>query len=511
MSCEDFIHGDGRGWAMRHGRRRRMMPHRGQGGGPEKGARGRAAFAASVGKSGGRRFRWDRELVARRRAAELRQAVDEAWPWGGASYRQFAEHLGMEAEGHASTGEDMGQSEPEAARDTAGAWIRDVEWDQEHEASLRPRGKASWNAELALLADTDTASTSTGGSLGSEPDEHQRDYGVGAADLSQLSKECCSGRVAAGQGRRRAERWEAAMVRAAELFQSWLLARRAWPSRAGPTPGSRQKRRPPRRDKRVQGNLLTRVDGAFEKLRATFLHQHEATIRTSLSAVFEGEVELQPTPLAADVKERFTRACGRTGQIMPAFHGTKRSNHEPIFQRGLLVPGAASGVRVANGSAYGVGIYATQPHLIHVSRSYCSEPCMLVCGVVRDVQAAGMRDFGGLLVIDSEARVAPLFEATGEMWRASALPLGHLPPWSLAASRAARSTAPVTLRSTATRMVPGGGRVTVATVTVLGKGTITQTTTRAAQHLAEAGGAARFLARAAARRRRSRLVASPSQ
>lgn len=43
------------------------------------------------------------------------------------------------------------------------------------------------------------------------------------------------------------------------------------------------------------------------------------------------------------------------------FHGTRAANIPSILSTGLRVPGQESGVRVANGSAHGVGIYTGMP------------------------------------------------------------------------------------------------------------------------------------------------------
>ena len=43
------------------------------------------------------------------------------------------------------------------------------------------------------------------------------------------------------------------------------------------------------------------------------------------------------------------------------YHGTRVQNIPSILSTGLKVPGQQSGVRVANGSAHGVGIYTGMP------------------------------------------------------------------------------------------------------------------------------------------------------
>jgi hypothetical protein len=56
------------------------------------------------------------------------------------------------------------------------------------------------------------------------------------------------------------------------------------------------------------------------------------------------------------------------------FHGTRLVNMLPIAEKGLIIPGAC-GVRVANGSAFGVGIYTARDP--GYSRSYSSDSRMI--------------------------------------------------------------------------------------------------------------------------------------
>lgn len=49
----------------------------------------------------------------------------------------------------------------------------------------------------------------------------------------------------------------------------------------------------------------------------------------------------------------------KLADIRPAFHGTRMANVGKIVRSGLLVPGAATGIKVTTGSRYGCGIYAS--------------------------------------------------------------------------------------------------------------------------------------------------------
>ena len=62
------------------------------------------------------------------------------------------------------------------------------------------------------------------------------------------------------------------------------------------------------------------------------------------------------------LQEKFVQEQKETA-VAPdyGYHGTRVANIPSILTTGLKVPGADSGVRVANGSAHGVGIYTGMP------------------------------------------------------------------------------------------------------------------------------------------------------
>ncbi|KAJ6513651.1 hypothetical protein C8R47DRAFT_616839 [Mycena vitilis] len=91
-------------------------------------------------------------------------------------------------------------------------------------------------------------------------------------------------------------------------------------------------------------------------------------VNAKLEARFEAAKELLES-LNIDTTER------------SLFHGTADANIEPILKRGFLIPGVARGVRKANGSAEGLGIYlAAVPS---TSFGYCKGAWrMFMCRVI---------------------------------------------------------------------------------------------------------------------------------
>lgn len=153
-----------------------------------------------------------------------------------------------------------------------------------------------------------------------------------------------------------------------------------------------------------------------------------------LQSLFRGPVCLKPTPLSKGVQDNFLLATKIfNGQLIPTYHGTATSNLASIFQRGLLIPREnGNDVRVANGSAHGVGIYTAQVDSPQLSLGFAKgSKTLLICGVLDDAvpvnAAAALRTYGHLglkaesesirhvgdaVVIFDSRRVAPLFVAT---------------------------------------------------------------------------------------------------
>lgn len=175
----------------------------------------------------------------------------------------------------------------------------------------------------------------------------------------------------------------------------------------------------------------------FEIMRTDFLRNHGKAIVAALRPFWGSGVCLNPVPLKPHVQRRFLEACDEErGTLRPAFHGTDTMNFRSIFTRGLLIPGTA-GVRVANGSAHGNGIYTAKLSAAELSLSFVrgSKKRLLVCGVVDDSVEINENDrrgqfsvtassnsvlhVGDAIVVFNPAMIAPLFVA--EVSR----PLGH--------------------------------------------------------------------------------------
>ena len=123
------------------------------------------------------------------------------------------------------------------------------------------------------------------------------------------------------------------------------------------------------------------------------------------------------------MKDKFLDAChwAHDGELQPALHGTNESNLTSIYSRGLLIPGSDSGVKVANGSVHGVGIYTAYVESASLSWSYArgERRPILVCGVLdprKNAKSYCAKDevtyTCSARIFFSEKRVAPLFEAS---------------------------------------------------------------------------------------------------
>merc|ERR1712032_846892 len=117
------------------------------------------------------------------------------------------------------------------------------------------------------------------------------------------------------------------------------------------------------------------------------------------------------------------------GELVPTYHGSRMENYGPICARGLLVPGRGNELRVVNGAAHGRGIYTARVGAPSVSMGFCSDPKMLVCGVMDDAdpltqhqfvcgghnlfsQSQTIKHVGDAVVVFDERRIVPLFEVS---------------------------------------------------------------------------------------------------
>jgi len=203
-----------------------------------------------------------------------------------------------------------------------------------------------------------------------------------------------------------ATRWCEALARAEEA----AVAYRAYGAKLLEQRLAKSKIQQDNKKKKVKKQL-----DPFHALRQDFWSIHGSSIQQHLECVFNTKVDFNEAPVSRKVQHRFLNfcndACGPFVRLVPAFHGTKVSNHSSIFEHGLLVPGKGNDVKVANGSAHGVGIYTTKLGSAFTSRGYCSEAKMLVCGLLDDMQRQEVKHVGAYMIIFEEVRVIPLYEA----------------------------------------------------------------------------------------------------
>jgi hypothetical protein len=92
---------------------------------------------------------------------------------------------------------------------------------------------------------------------------------------------------------------------------------------------------------------------------------------------------------------------------MMLFHGTRGENIQPIAALGLVVPSQTGAVRVAHGSAYGVGIYAAKNALYSTSYTDCNK--MFVCLGLVGPQYTTMKECGDICVFFDPSLIVPLW------------------------------------------------------------------------------------------------------
>jgi hypothetical protein len=119
----------------------------------------------------------------------------------------------------------------------------------------------------------------------------------------------------------------------------------------------------------------------FERVREDFRRRYAA----ELSYAFGTGAMISPAPISASVRSQLMQrySSESPAQLVLGYHGTRRENYPSIFARGLLIPGKGNGVPVANGSAYGRGIYTAAAGQAQMSKTYSRCDGMLVCGVLR--------------------------------------------------------------------------------------------------------------------------------
>lgn len=118
---------------------------------------------------------------------------------------------------------------------------------------------------------------------------------------------------------------------------------------------------------------------AFDEMRQQFLEQYAGNLHAELGKGYK----LTPAEVTPGIKEKFMKEQKETSAVPDyGYHGTKVANIPSILSTGLKVPGQNSGVRVANGSAHGVGIYTGMPGNLWLSKGFSDTSNMLICGVL---------------------------------------------------------------------------------------------------------------------------------
>lgn len=157
--------------------------------------------------------------------------------------------------------------------------------------------------------------------------------------------------------------------------------------------------------------VVKEPDSPFEMARKKFFEEHEGSLRSSLTPSLGEPIFFAPIPLAAAPQNRFMESCGSYA-LIPALHGTHADNKHSIFTKGLLVPSTNNGLKVANGSVHGIGIYAAL-HNSYTSVSYSSDNRLLVCAVLGGPDDSVSHVGSGVFVVFDECRISPLYEVWG--------------------------------------------------------------------------------------------------
>eukprot|EP00438_Fugacium_kawagutii_P001578 Skav221820 [mRNA] locus=scaffold885:72571:74449:+ [translate_table: standard] len=157
---------------------------------------------------------------------------------------------------------------------------------------------------------------------------------------------------------------------------------------------------------------------SFEKFRSEFFYKNASQFLRQLQPLYRLQSavwNLRPTPVSDTVQKKFLERLeskGGKNSIM-VFHGTNQTALPSIYSDGLVVPGLENQVRVANGSAYGVGIYAGKADHASISWAYARGEVkpMLVCAAW-DGTAEEVYHHANFNVFKTNHSVVPLFEAS---------------------------------------------------------------------------------------------------
>lgn len=125
-------------------------------------------------------------------------------------------------------------------------------------------------------------------------------------------------------------------------------------------------------------DLDSKSSTAWKLLQKRVAKAQEETILTELGP----GAKLSPIFPSKSVSKAFFEVCRKHDhKISIGYHGTKQRNIGSISKVGLLVPGQESGVKVANGSAHGVGVYTAQLGSASLSRTFCDSGKIFICAI----------------------------------------------------------------------------------------------------------------------------------
>lgn len=123
--------------------------------------------------------------------------------------------------------------------------------------------------------------------------------------------------------------------------------------------------------------------------------QHAFRVEHGKQILEELGKETVLSPVQPETSKRFLQTCrsvlGDSSLPIPSYHGTSERSISSIANKGLLVPGEGS-VRVAHGSAHGVGIYTAKLGCSMLSRAFCDSDKLFICGVVDTVPEEPRRE-----------------------------------------------------------------------------------------------------------------------
>ena len=162
----------------------------------------------------------------------------------------------------------------------------------------------------------------------------------------------------------------------------------------------------------------------FERFRLSWYARHRDQIQNAVSENSSYHVSaVRCADLNKNISSSFMRLRNNLNQRDPilAFHGTNQTNHPSILQNGFLIPGKLYAhcprIGVANGSAYGKGIYSSTDLMMSLGYTRCSGPMLrlFVCATLTDQSrstqqlSVEVKHHGTMLIFFREQRIVPVF------------------------------------------------------------------------------------------------------